>query len=199
MKNFDWNKVQDVTDRKTLKAGGYVIGIVKAIDHPNEEYLEVQFDIAEGEYRHYFSDMAKSLIDGGRLSKGDWPYQGIDRRYYSQKALPFFKGFKTAVEQSNAGYTFSGDENTFRGKLVGVILREEEYISPVDGSTRTRLRVDRYTSADNIRSGNFEVPEKKPAQQAAQQTSARPSAFAPAYSQGGNDFAPIPDDDDLPF
>lgn len=93
------------------------------------------------------------------------------------------------MEQSNPGYKFNNDEKTLRGKLVGVVLREEEYMGN-DGNIKTKLVVDRFTSVDKIRSGDYEVRPKK--------TLAGGSGSG--YSQGGNDdFSTIEDDGSFPF
>ena len=93
------------------------------------------------------------------------------------------------MEQSNPGYKFNNDEKTLRGKLVGVVLREEEYMGN-DGNLKTKLVVDRFTSVDKIRSGDYEVRPKK--------TLAGGSGSG--YLQGNtDDFSVIDDSSDLPF
>ena len=93
------------------------------------------------------------------------------------------------MEQSNPGYKFNNDEKTLRGKLVGVVLREEEYMGN-DGNIKTKLVVDRFTSVDKIRSGDYEVRQKKTLS----------GGSCSGYSQGGtDDFAVIEDDGSLPF
>lgn len=154
MKNINWDNVEEVKENSRITAGGYVIGIVKAEDVPEREYLRIDFDIAEGEFRGYFKDLKK------RLNSETWPYDGQFIRSYKGKAQGFFKAFLSAVEKSNSGYKFANDEKTLRGKLLGVVLREEEYIGN-DGSVKSRLRVDTICSADDIRNGNFKVQEPK--------------------------------------
>ena len=59
-----------------------------------------------------------------------------------------------------------------------------------DGNIKTKLVVDRFTSVDKIRSGDYEVRPKK--------TLAGGSGSG--YAQGGNDdFSAIDDDGSLPF
>lgn len=185
MKNINWNDVQEATERKDLPVGGYVAGIMNAADVPDKEYLNICWDVAEGEYRGYFRDLTKSLIERGKLNKGDWAWGGITKKSYKETALPFFKAFVTSVEQSNEGYKFNNQEATLRGKKVGVILREEEYMGN-DGSVKTKLVVDRFTSVEKIRSGDYEVKPKK--------------TLGGIPASAGNDyFAVISDNEDLPF
>lgn len=150
MKNLNLDNVKAADEGKRVVAGGYVAGITAVEDVPSKEYLKVEMDIAEGEFKLYYSELYKS--------RGFWGLSTI--RSYKQNALPFFKAFTTAVEESNPGYKFDNDENKLRGKIVGIILQEEEY-KKNDGSIGTRLVVARFTSVDNIRKGDFKVPEKK--------------------------------------
>jgi hypothetical protein len=99
----------------------------------------------------------------------------------------------SAVNKSNNGFVFDGetnaDESTLVGKLVGLVLCEEEYIGN-DGNLKTRLYVDRECSVDDIVNGNFKVkPLKK-----------LPEEDKPASSADA-DFMKIPETDrsDLPF
>lgn len=183
MKNINWNNVQEASDYKTLPAGAYIAGIVAAEDVPEKEYLNIYWDVADGEFRGYFREMTKSMQERGKLESGKWAWGGIAKKSYKETALPYFKAFLTAVEQSNTGYKFNNDESTLRGKLVGVILGEEEYQAN-DGSIKTKLVVSKFTSVAKIREGDFEIPPKKLLN----------NSTIPAES-----FAPINDSDDLPF
>lgn len=160
MKNINWDNVQEATEQKSLPVGGYIAGIYNAVDVPGKEYLNICWDVVEGEYKDYFKNLTKSMIERGKLNQGDWAYSGITKKSYKEKALPFFKGFLTSVEQSNQGYKFNNDEKTLRGKFVGVVLAEEEYRAN-DGSIKTKLVVSKFTSVAKIREGDFEIPPKK--------------------------------------
>ena len=71
-----------------------------------------------------------------------------------------FKGFTTAIENSNSGYTWDFDEKKLKGKIVGLVLGEEEFLNS-SGNVRTRTYVSAVRSVDVIRGGKFEVPEIK--------------------------------------
>lgn len=175
MKNIDWNSVQEASDDRLLP-GGYVCGIIRAEDVPDKEYLRIEFDIAEGPFKNYF----RSLRD--RLGLDSWPRGGVLIRSYKPKAQPFFKSFLTAVQASNAGYTFRNDETTLARKMVGLVLGEEEY--EYNGEVKTRLRVSSVRSVKAIREGDFKVPDKK---------------LLDRPVTASNEFTPIADDEDLPF
>ncbi|MBR2592878.1 MAG: hypothetical protein IKD62_07940 [Oscillospiraceae bacterium] len=134
-----------------VPAGGYVCRIIHAIDVPNQQYLRIELDIADGEYKGTYSD---------RFTKfgGNWGCVRICS--YKEKALPMFKGFITAVEESNDRYKFDFNEKTLEGKLVGVLMGEEEYVTK-DGEIKVNTKPQFFRSVQTIRSGDFQIPERK--------------------------------------
>lgn len=172
--------VQEAGESRRLQPGGYVCRYSSVEDVASKEYLFMEYDIAEGEFAGYYTDLAERF--------GFWG--GKCCRSYKEKALPMFKRMCSAVTKSNPGYIFDGnehaDEKTLVGKLVGLVLGEEEYTGN-DGSTKTRLYVVREMSVDDIRAGKFKVPELKKL--------AAPTSAIPA------DLVSIPDGtpDEVPF
>lgn len=181
MKKHNWDNIEEAKEYEKPTPGGYICGITNVIDDEQKEYLKLEYDFAEGKFKNYWRDLYNA--------KGFWG--GSFLRSYKEKALPYFKGFKTAVEQSNSGYKFDEDNlAALKRKLVGLVLGEEEYQAN-DGSIKTRLYVAQILSAAKIKSGNFKVPPlKKLADNTNQQTSSTSSA--------NSNFTPIADDD-LPF
>lgn len=150
MKILNLDNVNTAEEFDRLTPGGYVCGITAIEDVPEKEYLRIEYDIAEGKLKNYYRTLYNN--------KGFWG--GSTIKSYKEKALPFFKGFITAIEQSNAGYKWDSDENKLIRKLVGFVLAEEEYRAK-DGSIKTRLYVAHVTSTDKIRNGDFKVPALK--------------------------------------
>ena len=150
-----WDNAVEYGDFERLPAGGYVCAITDASDVPDKEYLEITYDIAEGVYADFYSD------EWGK--EHPWAHRFV--RSYKEKAMGMMKGFLKAVDESN-GTDFSStvtkglDEHKLIGKLVGLILREEEYESN-RGDIRTRLIVHKTVSIDTVRSGNFKIPDIK--------------------------------------
>lgn len=145
--NFD--SVSAADEKKRLVPGGYVCKITSVSDVPEKEYLKLEYDIADGSFKGYWSD-----------NEENYGWRDSFIRSYKDKAIGFFKQFTNSVEQSNPGYFWKWDEKTLVGKLVGLVLGEEEY-EKRDGSIGTRLRVSRVETVENIRSGNFSIPAKK--------------------------------------
>lgn len=156
MKRLDGiQNVQEASDgyaRPT--AGGYICKITSVEDNVEKEYLLIEYDIAEGEFKDYY----KELND----RKGYWLGNFI--KSYKKGAWPWFKGFCTAINESNPGFTFDGDrycnEQTLIGKKIGLVIGEEEY-KKGDGSLGSRLYVDKTFSTERIRKGDYKVPEYK--------------------------------------
>ena len=151
MRNIDWNMVEETKEFESLKPGGYVAIIKNAEDNPDKEYLKISYDIYDGEFKDYYQNLYKA--------KEFWG--GNFYRSYKETARGFFKAFLNAVKQSNVGFVFNNDETNLRGKLVGLVLSEEEYEAN-DGTVKTRLYVSTVTNVENIKKGNFAVrPLKK--------------------------------------
>lgn len=182
MKYVDLLNVQEAGS--SLPAGGYICKITKVSDIPEKEYLKIEYDIALGQYVGYYLQLWQSRqFWGGSFMKS-----------YKEKALPFFKGFITATENSNQGFKFDGqDDQSLRGKFIGLVLAEEEYNSN-SGEVKKRLYVAEIRSVQNIKDGKFNVPELKKLN-----TTVAKNNFD---SQAPNGFyvvnEPV-DDEDLPF
>ena len=150
MKKLDLENVQEVGEFNSVVPGGYIAKIVSATDVPEKEYLKMELNIAEGDYKDYYKDLSESMKFWGLTLY----------RSYKESALGFFKAFKNTVEQSNDGFVYDYDEKTLEGKLVGIILGEEEYIGN-DGSEKVRLKITSTKSVEDIKAGKFKIPKKK--------------------------------------
>ncbi|MEE0839049.1 MAG: hypothetical protein U0L72_00670 [Acutalibacteraceae bacterium] len=179
MQNIDWNNVQEATSGGKLPAGGYVCGITAVEDVPNMEYLKFEFDIAEGEYKNTY----RELYD----ARGFWAGKFI--KSYKESARGYFKKMLTAFEKSNKGFTFNNDEKTLKRKYIGLVIGYEEYVGN-DGTTKERLRVADFLPVEDIRSGNFTIPELK-----------KLSSNSTGTQNSTNGFTDVGavEDDDLPF
>ena len=152
--NFD--KIQESGSFEKLPVGGYIIKMLAVDDVPEKEYLKIFFDINDGEKKGFFQ---KALKEDTRAEK-KWPNAGSFIRSYKEKALPMFKGFTNAIENSNKGYKWNFDEKSLVNKVVGVVIGEEQYLNQ-KGQVRTRTYVSAVRSVDTIKKGEFTVPELK--------------------------------------
>lgn len=190
----NYGEARAMTGSRALAAGGYVLGIISAqekISNSGKPMLALQIDIAEGEERGYFTDLAQSN------SNGKWPGTGI---YYimlpedpnvpaDDQTLRRLKGIIAAIEESNPGYTWNWDERTLRGKKIGSLWRREEFITQ-QGNSAWSTKCCVLLPVDKIRSGEFQVPKDKPlAESAARSNNAGFTPIDPGTVT----------DDDLPF
>lgn len=157
MKRIDMTNVQEIGDFERVPAGAYVCVITDVEDVENEEYLNVQYDIANGKYAGYFEKT--------RNAKG-WDWFGSYRKYYRTSSLGFFKRFCSAVSKSNGNFVFdagtiNADHNTLVGKKIGLVFQDEEYYSN-SGDKRTRLVVFKECPVDKVAEQRTPNPKKLP-------------------------------------
>lgn len=138
MKAIDLSNVQEAGDSKRLVPGAYACTITSVEDVTDKEYLKIGFDIADGEFKGYYSKM--------REDHPDWTNVGTYYRSYKPTALGMFKRMCSAVSKSNGTFVFDGstnaDEKTLVGKKIGLVFQEEEYYGN-DGEKKTRLIVNK--------------------------------------------------------
>lgn len=152
----NYENVQASGEFKKLTAGGYICKIITVQDRPfngetgKGDYLYLEYDIADGEFKEYFKDLFEKY--------GAW--RGSFIRSYKEKALGMFKHFTNCIESSNAGYKWDWEEQNLVGKYIGLVLAEEEYIAG-DGNTKTKLVVSQIKTVEEIKSGDFKVPTLK--------------------------------------
>lgn len=178
MRHIDnWDDIQEANGYNDPAPGAYIARIVQVEDDETKEYLLIQWDYAEGQY---------AGSNAGTMARaGFWPT--VLYRSYKPTALGFFKAFKTAVEESNPHYTFDDrDPKGLEGKLMGVVLGEEEYLK-ANGTRGKRLYVAQTRSVDAIRRGDFTVPALK-----------RMDTDVPV-SPSPSQFTDTDDDGELPF
>lgn len=184
MRNINWGDVTASADGdfQRLPAGPYVVRIISMQDVPDREYVELVYDIAEGEHAGYYSD--------------DWgiahPYAHHIFLSYKDRALGMLKGRLEAIQDSNPGFDpfaawDAGRFDMFANRVLGVNLREEEYrkgdgsIAVLgNGERATRLSVCQVVSAKKVRDGEVKAKPRKTIEGGTAQ--AAQSAPADAYS-----------------
>ena len=157
MRHVDWNSVTATDDGtfQQIPAGGYVVRITDVEDKESKQYVELVFDIAEGEHKGFYAD-AWGLAH---------PYAHHIFLSYKDSALGMLKGRLESIQASNAGFDAfaawdAGRIDLFVDRLVGVNLQEEEY-ERNDGSVGTRINVCQVVDAQKVRDGLVKVREKK--------------------------------------
>ena len=148
----EFDNVQEITDEiKSLPAGGYICRITSVEDVEEKEYLKIEYDIADGEYKGWWSETYQRAHFWG----------GSFIRSYKERAAGFFKAFVSAVEKSNDGYKWDWDEKKLIGKIVGIVIGEEEYYSKKHKKVKTRYYADKVINLADLVSNKYKIPELK--------------------------------------
>ena len=181
MKTIDWTKVAETGGSSDkLPAGGYACKITNVEDYPDKEYLKLEYEIVDGEYKGY----------GEKTAGGGW-WRLSFIRSYKPKAMGFFKHFLSSLEKSNPKFNCSmlkDDPNVLRGLYIGLVVGYEEYVNN-SGETKERLYVEDTIPGADVRSGNFKTPELKKLKEDSPKFDPTPAAVT---DHGTNE-------DDLPF
>ena len=190
MKELNLDNVQEFTKFKN-PVGGFICIIKSVEDVPEKEYLKVGYDIAEA-----LSEEQKEFVGmyEKRKKERDFDYPSTVVSYKEQ-SLPFFKGFVTALENSNNGYKWDNDETKFVGKLIGFVIGEEEYMGK-DRNGAPKVKVRTYVaerhSVDTIKEGDFNTPILKKLDQNASAKPANPFTTV-TTNVPNNPFEIVPD------
>ena len=145
-----------------LPAGVYVgkvVNVKLGNSKAGDEMLTLAMDIAEGEYKDFYRkqfDRKTQYKKEGEEVK--WPCQYYQLTRKDENTIGRFKGMLTCFEMSNDGYHWNWEETSLRGKVCGVIMREEEYIGN-DNKPHTTTRC--YAIIPISEMDNATVPEKK--------------------------------------
>jgi len=145
-----WDLINEAGEFKTLPPSIQGLKITKIVNNAEKEYFEVYFDITKGEYANYF----KTLESNGVKD----PSKTI--RSYKNAALPFFKGFITAITKSNPGFEWDWNEQKLVGKNVIGVFGEEEFINDA-GEVKTTVRIQEFRSLDAYQKGEIKIPAVK--------------------------------------
>ena len=153
----DFDKVQENGGGfKRIPDGAYIVGVKKVEDVSDKEFLRLELDICKGEYKNWYQQQ----YDADNRETKYWPRDGVLVRSYKEKALPFFKGFITAVTKSNPKFEWKWNEQDLKNKVFGVVVGTEEYLKK-NGGVGTRPYIDSVHSVEAIEKGDYTVPDVK--------------------------------------
>lgn len=163
------------------------------------DMLEISFDFAQNDRQA--GKFLKDFCDDIRPDK-KWPAAGTARIFVHESGTTDcsrqFKGFTTAVEHSNQGFNANTNWGPqwgamFKGKLVGVVFGEEEYLNK-DGQKVTASKPRYFIGTESV--PEAKIPKLKPLKDGAAPSG---SQAAPAYTAPVSGFAPVMNMDDIPF
>ena len=157
MRIMNWTSVEESTPFEKLPAGAYVITITDVEDVPDREYLNIVFDIKEGEFAGFYSD------DFAR--KNPWAHRFV--RSYKESAQGMFKAFLSRLEESNRSFTVEKwQQGCLEADLLGLelgIVLQTEYYTNDHGEDKERLTCVGVYASQDIRNGGYKMPAPKDA------------------------------------
>lgn len=161
----DFDNVQPYEERRRLPAGGYVCEIKRAEEvksSTGRDMVKLALEIAEGEYKGYFFDeytRAKNFKDDVK-----WPYEGTKWQMIYDKdgnTDRTFKGMVTSIEAENVKVQWNDKfAKSITGAKVGVLFGEEE--AEYNNLTYWRTVPKYFCTCEDVRTGNFRIPKKRP-------------------------------------
>lgn len=145
---------EDVNVESGLGKGIYTVKVVTVKDIEEKEYLEIKFDVCEGQDAGIFRKLCNNDIF-------QWSFQGIYRASYKPTAVKFFKQFITAVEKSNTGYVWDWNEQGLIGKVFVAVFDEEEYQKKDSDEIGVSVKLREVRSTEALREGKIKLPGLK--------------------------------------
>lgn len=154
--------------REILPAGGYVAKILDAkVEHQtyrdgtSADKLIVSFDIAEGNFIGFFKKDYNENTNEDKKWRGVYRLtipkdDGSERDSWSKNT---FNNFIYALEDSNPGYSWDWNEAMLKGKMIGVLFREEEW--EYNGSTGMTTRCYAVDAVSAIHEGKYKIAKPK--------------------------------------
>jgi len=158
----DWDKIDGIEygDYETLELGGHEVVIKDAYEYTGQSgntSLRVEVDITGNDKQAGFY---QKQYDNDNRNDKKWPNGAI--RYISLKedemCVALFKGFTTAVENSNPGYQWNWDEKSLVGKKLCGVFGLEEY-EKQDGTVGVATKLIQFRSLNKL--PEVQIPKVK--------------------------------------
>ena len=178
----NYETTQTISARAQLPVGAYICRILKAEEKVYNSFkgewhkLEISFDISEGEHKDFYANDYRSQSGEDKKWKGilRMNIPSDDGSEADNWAKRSFKTNILAIEESNNGYHWDWNEAQLKGKTVGIVFRSEEW--EYNGKRGWRTAPFKMVPAADVKSGNIKIPDPKPLNNKASQTSAASAA-----------------------
>jgi len=189
-----WKDIEEMSGGfSDVEPGAYVLVITKCEAHPDEEYFEIAWDVAEGERKGAYANSQ---------------YPPTTRIYWREKAMGFLKHRLHVIADWNEGFrstvAFETDQwQQFVGKRFGAVVRQRLYTagpnSKQPGADRHSLEVALWLDPEDFRAGKFDPKLLEPNDQRTNKGAQAPQEHVvpPAYAQQQASVAVY--DEDVPF
>ena len=194
----DFNEVQGFTAYESLSAGGHICKIMKVEETKSKagrDMIVIYLDTDKTDSQpNYYSNAYKN----DKRENKRWNNNAIVRQLVLDTEGNTNRGFKTFidyVDKCNNGFKVVWGEHftdCFKGKLVGALFGEEEYLNSY-GESKFACKFQAFKTLEEVRRG-LDAPEKKLLNSTG--GNSMPAGFNGGYD--GGDITPV-DDGDLPF
>ena len=190
MKAFeDYESTPEFSESVKLPAGAYEVMLKRAED--TDEAICILFDISSGEYESYFMDKFNS---DKRAYTDNAKFKGVFRLWYPKETdknpEAVKRKMKTVLKlikeenKLNVDFSKEWDGAVFKNAKMGMVFRDKEY--DYKGYHGFSAEPYKFISLDDLKNGNYTIPEPK-----------RLELSTNTYSD--NVSAPPLTDEDLPF
>jgi len=144
-------------DFEVLEPGGYICKILQVTVEEKDygHLMRIGFDISEGEHKDFY----KRSFDRKKETNPDAKWPGMYYQTIKGSDIKYFKGFISAIENSNSGYKWDWDEKKLKGKLFGGVFGQEEFENR-QGEVKLSTKCFYARSVEQIKKG-VEVPAIK--------------------------------------
>lgn len=142
-----------------LEAGNYIcriLGVKATQNKSGSPMIVLQFDIAEGEFTGYYTDLYNNQVKQNKEAK----FKGLYYQNMTGNSLKYYKGLLQTLEKSN-NIKIDGengfDESLLKNRKFLGRFGEEEFEAN-DGSIKTMVKLRYITSLDKT---DLPILEKK--------------------------------------
>ena len=199
IKTYDGYKAQQNSSKPDNLPAGLYVGVCKGARVEETSWggqrLILALDVAEGEHKDHYQNLLDWEQKNGSYTpkwKGSFRMNvptgdGSEKDAWTKRS---FEGNIWCIEQSNPGYKFDFNEQSLKGKLVGLNVRNKEW--EYNDMTGWTTEIGRLEPVDDVRSGKAKVMKDRPLQNSTSQ----PEAVAAADPATG--FTPV-ETSELPF
>ena len=144
-----------------IPVGGYqcIVKGVKYVEYDWGDRIELAFEVTDGEYKDFFQKQFDENTSEDKKWKGVFRLN-VPKDDGTQEDSWRQNRFKTVVshfEESNPGYTWNWDENTLKGKKIGILFRNR--FTNINGNDICYSEACYTETIENIASGNFKEPK----------------------------------------
>ena len=149
-----YEEIQVNEEFERIELGGHKAVIKKIGEYKSKESgkvsLKVEVDTTKDDKQ---PDYFQKQYDEDKKDDKKWPTGGT--KYVSlkqdEKCIKMLKGFITAVENSNPGFTYNWEKDVDQllNKKVGIVIGLEEYTND-KGETKTVSKIANFRSLDKV-------------------------------------------------